>query len=194
MKTILYFGSFDPVHNGHIGIARRVIDAGIADRFWFVVSPLNPLKSACPPVEGRHRLRMAEIALHDAGLEDRAAVCDIEFGLPMPSYTCDTLAAIAEKYPGQRFALLIGGDNAASFGRWKNHEQILDSVPVYVYRRSGDEGERDPDPRFIFLDDMPLIDGSSTVLRHALAHRDYAAARQMTDPAVVSYIIENKLY
>lgn len=131
-KVGLFFGSFNPVHVGHMVIATWAVEMGDLQEVWFVVSPHNPLKAKQSLLNGRQRFEMVTRAIGD---DPRFRASDIEFGLSQPSYTAHTLVHLQEKHPQHRFTLLMGGDNLASFHRWKNYTAILEGHPIMVYSR-----------------------------------------------------------
>ena len=131
-KIGLYFGTFNPIHIGHLIIANHMVNYTDLDEVWFVVSPLNPFKKKKTLLDNHARLELVYRAIKGY---DRIRVSDIEFGLPRPSYTINTLVYITEKYPNKDFALIMGGDNLNSFHKWKNHELILQNHELYVYPR-----------------------------------------------------------
>lgn len=132
METGLFFGSFNPVHIGHMAIANYIAEYTTLCEIWFVVSPHNPLKAKETLLAGRDRLYMTELAI---GSDKRFRVSDIEFNLPQPSYTIDTLTWLAEKYPSRRFALIMGEDNLSTLHKWKNAEELVKRYPLIVYPR-----------------------------------------------------------
>ncbi|MFT4595032.1 MAG: nicotinate-nucleotide adenylyltransferase [Bacteroidia bacterium] len=133
MKKIgLFFGSFNPIHVGHMIIADFVANNTDVDEVWFVVSPHNPLKEKKSLLADHHRLAMVRRAIET---DKRFKASDVEFGLEQPSYTTITLAYLKEKYPNTEFALIMGGDSLASLPKWKNHETILSGYPIIVYSR-----------------------------------------------------------
>lgn len=131
--TILYCGSFNPIHKGHIVLAEEVLNRYPQCNLWMVVSPQNPLKRFTDLAPEEHRLQMARIAVQHSACADRIQVCDIEFHLPKPSATIHTLHALTNTYPKQKFALLIGSDNAQCFDRWIAHNEIVADYPILVY-------------------------------------------------------------
>ena len=131
-KIGLYFGTFNPIHIGHLIIANYMVNYTDLDEVWFVVSPLNPFKKKKTLLDNYARLELVYRAIKGY---DKLRVSDIEFGLPRPSYTINTLVYITEKYPNKDFALIMGGDNLNSFHKWKNHELILQNHELYVYPR-----------------------------------------------------------
>lgn len=134
MKTGLYFGSFNPIHIGHLIIANHMVEFTDLDQVWFVVSPQNPLKKKSSLLQAHHRLEMVHRAIEDF---PKMRASDIEFHLHQPSYTIDTLVVLEEKYPGYKFCPIMGSDTLASLNQWKNYEQILTHYPIYVYSRLG---------------------------------------------------------
>lgn len=165
-KVGLFFGSFNPVHVGHMIIASWAVEMSDLRELWFVVSPHNPLKAKESLLNGRHRLEMVHRAIDD---DPRFRASDIEFGLPQPSYTAHTLVHLQEKHPKHAFTLLMGGDNLASFHRWKNYRAILDAHRIMVYSRPA-EGEHDllDHPNVTMLA-APALHISSSLIRNLIA-------------------------
>ena len=190
MSTALFFGSFNPVHTGHTQLAEYLIDKGIADEVWFVVSPCNPLKNQADLLDEYIRLDMLILAIQH---QPKFKACDIEFDLPVPSYTIDTLHALSAQYPDKQFALMIGSDNALVFDQWKNPQQILSEYPVFVYPRSGfDFAEVCVLYPQMQLLDTPYFEISSTQIRAALAQKKDVT--NWLHPSVYQFITENSLY
>jgi len=165
MKIGLFFGSFNPVHMGHLIIASYFSENTDIDHVWFVVSPQNPFKNKTSLLDEKHRLYMVNLAIED---NYKLQASNIEFHLPRPSYTIDTLAYLKEKYPEHKFVLIMGSDNLASFHKWKNFGQILENHPLYIYLRN--EADKPlvnigGDIRFF---DVPLLDISSTYIRDCI--------------------------
>ena len=133
-RTALFFGSFNPIHVGHLVIANTIVQQDDVDELWLVVSPQNPLKERSTLLADHHRLEMVRRAIDD---NYSLRVCDIEMHLPIPSYTVVTLAALGEKYPDREFCLVMGSDNLLTFNRWRNYEYILSHYRIYVYPRPG---------------------------------------------------------
>lgn len=131
-ETGLFFGSFNPVHIGHMAIANYMTEYSSLREIWFVVSPHNPLKPKNTLLGDRDRLYMTELAIGD---DARFRVCDVEFTLPRPSYTIDTLAYLTEKHPSRRFTLIMGEDNLSTLHKWKNAEVLVKNYPIIVYPR-----------------------------------------------------------
>lgn len=191
IETLLYFGSFNPIHNGHTGIARYVVEEGLCDELWYVVSPQNPLKSADSLVGDLDRLRMVEIAAYEqlGGLPVK--VSDVEFGLPKPSYTIDTLNILEDRYPHNSFSLLTGADIMKEIDRWREHESLLARYKFYVYPREGSctLGRGD---NIYFLDNAPVFEYSSTDVRRCL--HEGGDISGMVSPGVEEYISEKRLW
>lgn len=190
-KVILYFGSFNPVHNGHTSVARYVVERGLCDELWFVVSPENPLKERDGLAPERDRLEMARIAVSEQIPGGRVMVSDAEFSMPRPSYTIDTLRTLAERYPEHSFALLVGTDILGQIARWKDYRTLLRDYCFYVYPRDGYQaGEYAGN--VVMLDSAPRWDYSSTDIRRALSCGDDITG--MVSPGVADYINEHKLW
>jgi len=194
-KTGLYFGSFNPIHIGHLAIANFMIEYSDLDELWFVVSPQNPLKTKSSLLADHHRIRLTEIAIGD---DPRFKVSDIEKRLPQPSYTIDTLAYLREKYPGRQFGLIMGGDNIFTLHKWKNALEIVRNTPLYVYPRKVEHSDHRPELEEIiseanvFLVEAPMIDISGTFIREAIsAGKDI---RHFLPPGVWDYIKEMHFY
>ncbi len=165
MKIGLFFGSFNPVHIGHMAIANYMAEFTDLKQVWFVVSPQSPLKKKTSLLADHHRLQLVSIAIGDS-LKYKAS--NIEFKLPKPSYTVNTLAHLAEKYPQHSFALIMGSDNLETLHKWKNYEHILAEYDIYIYPRpDSDGGELKNHPRVKFVE-APFMDISATFLREAL--------------------------
>ena len=187
MKIGLFFGSFNPIHIGHLIIANIMQDQTDLDEIWFVVSPQNPFKQRISLLHEFDRLRMVELAIGDH-YYFRAS--DIEFHMPKPSYTIDTLTYLFDKHPQHQFKLVIGGDNVKHFHKWKNSQQILDFYGLYVYPRPGESHILDhPHVRYI---ESPLIDISATFIRNAI--RGGHSVKYLLPPMVEDYIKDKKLF
>lgn len=165
LKTGLYFGSFNPIHNGHMAIANYMREFTGLDEVWFIVSPQNPFKNKQSLLSEYHRFEMVELAINDtAGY--RAS--NIEFHLPKPSYTVDTLAYLFDKYPDREFVLIMGSDNLKNFHKWKNFNEILRYHHIFVYPRPNiPDTPLLQNPR-IHLTDAPLMEISSSFIRTAI--------------------------
>ena len=164
-KTGLFFGSFNPIHMGHMMIANYMIELTDLHDIWFVISPHNPLKKKSTLLADHHRYYMVQLAVED---DARFRASNIEFDLPQPSYTIDTLTYLNEKYPDHQFVLIAGSDNFPSFRKWKNYQILLDLYEIYVYPRPGASlGEYAGHPH-IKLIKAPLIEISSSFIRKAV--------------------------
>jgi nicotinate-nucleotide adenylyltransferase len=194
-KIGLYFGSFNPVHIGHIAIAGYMTEFSGLDQVWFVVSPQNPLKKKETLLADHHRLYMTQLAIGD---NDRLKASDIEFNLPVPSYTIDTLTFLKEKYARNEFCLVMGEDNLYTLHKWKNADELIKRYPIYIYPR--------PDsvkPSSLQLDHIlsmatihpvkaPLMDISGTFIRDGIkSGKDMS---YFLAPAVWKYIREMHFY
>lgn len=189
MKIGLFFGSFNPVHIGHMAIANYMLEFTGLERIWFVISPHNPFKKKETLLPDVQRLRLVREAIGDF-LKFRAS--DIEFKLPQPSYTIDTLAYLKEKFPKNEFSLIMGSDNLRTFPKWKNYTEILKAHDIYVYPRLGsDSGELRSHPR-VKLTDAPLMEISATKIREAI--RNKKDVRFFLPEAVWDYIKEMRFY
>jgi len=164
-KVGLFFGSFNPIHIGHLCIANYFSEYTDLKEVWFVVSPHNPLKPKSSLLADHHRLELVRLALSDF---PKFRVCDIEFKLSKPSYTIHTLAYLNEKYPNKDFVLIMGTDNLITFSKWKNYEQILLNYQLYVYPRPDSENSEWHNHASVRLVDAPLMEISSTFIRSAL--------------------------
>lgn len=164
-KTGLYFGSFNPIHVGHLIIASYMVEFTDLDQLWFVISPHNPLKKKSSLLADYHRFEMAYRVLKD---DERFVVSDIEFRLPKPSYTIDTLTYLEEKKPGNNFALIMGSDGLHTFHKWKNADIIYKNYKRYVYPRPGTPKEVYEKHENVTVVDAPQMDISSTFLRKAI--------------------------
>ena len=188
-KIGIFGGSFNPVHNGHIELARRLLPLAGLDEIWFVVSPQNPFKQGEPLLDDHLRLRMVELALDG---EPRMKASDCEFSLPRPSYMWLTLQSLSQTYPDCKFVLLIGADNWVRFTEWRAWRDILASHRVVVYPREGTPLDPSTFPPGVTLADTGLIPGSSTEVRRRIVSGRPLAG--LVPPAVARFIKENKLY
>jgi nicotinate-nucleotide adenylyltransferase len=189
MKVGLYFGSFNPVHIGHMAIANFLVEYGGIDQLWFVVSPQNPLKKKENLLNDYDRLEMMHLAVSD---EQRFRVSDIEYRLPKPSYTIDTLTYLSEKFPAHHFSIIMGSDNLVNFHRWKNFEAIKQNYGIIVYPRPGfdpSSTETFPDIRLV---DAPLMEISSTFIREAI--KEGRNMRHFLPPGVWEYVDKMGFY
>lgn len=163
--TGLFFGSFNPIHNGHLAIARYLLDEGYCENVWFVVSPQNPWKPEQGLLDERKRLKMVEAAI--AG-DERMGVSDIEFSMPRPSYTYQTLRVLKESHLVRKFALIMGGDNLQRFHHWKNFQEIIAEYAVFVYPRPGMVLPETAEGNIVLVN-APEMSVSSTEIRRKVA-------------------------
>jgi nicotinate-nucleotide adenylyltransferase len=188
MKIGLFFGSFNPIHIGHMIIANVMATQSDLQKVWFVVSPQNPLKPSKGLLHEFDRYDLVKAAVADnSGLE----VSDVEFHLPKPSYTIDTLTHLSEKYPNKEFKLILGEDNLENFGKWKNHEQILQHYGLLVYPRprvTTTALQRHPQVTMI---EAPLLDISATYIRNCI--KNNKSIRYLV-PEPVEHMIFNKQF
>lgn len=168
MKTGLFFGSFNPIHVGHLVLANYFAEFTDLDEVWFVVSPHNPLKNKAGLLKDHHRYQMVEMAIEGFS---KFKVSNIEFKLSQPSYTIQTLSYLYEKYPKHKFSLIMGSDNLSSFHKWKNYEAILEHHQIYVYPRPGFDGGKFKNHPQIVWTDAPLMEISSTAIREAIKQK-----------------------
>jgi nicotinate-nucleotide adenylyltransferase len=191
-KIGLFFGSFNPVHTGHLIIANHVLNNAELDQVWLVVSPHNPLKNKSTLALDYDRLKMVDLAIGD---NDKIRSSNIEFSLPKPSYTIDTLSYLKEKYIGKEFILIMGADNLSTIDKWKNYEELLSNYKVLVYNRPGSEAKL-PEHINISSDvviiDAPLLDISSTFIRNLIIKNK--SCRYFVNDAVYNYITDRGLY
>lgn len=189
MRTALYFGSFNPIHTGHLIIAQQVVESGAADRLWFVVSPQNPLKPSGSLLNEYHRLHLVELAIAD---NPKFRASAVEFSLPKPSFTIDTLAYLAEKHPGEDFSIVMGGDSIQNIKRWKNWETLVARHDILVYNRPGFAVPQDLPGARIRILDAPLLEISATFIRERI--KAGGSVRYLLPDAVWKYVEENRYY
>ena len=163
--TGLYFGTFNPIHVGHLVIANYIKTFADLEELWFVVSPQSPFKKHVGIADDRHRLEMVNLAIGDA---PGYKASDIEFYLPKPSYTIDTLTYLHEKYPKRSFSLIMGADNLENLHKWKNFEQLLKICPLFVYPRPGFSNANLNISADVTLVSAPLMEISSSFIRQSI--------------------------
>jgi nicotinate-nucleotide adenylyltransferase len=164
-KIGLFFGSFNPIHMGHLIIANLMAETTDLNKVWFVVSPHNPFKASKGLLHEFDRYDLVRAAIFD---NYKLEVSDIEFHLPKPSYTIHTLVHLAEKYPEKEFKVIIGEDNLINFTKWKNHEQILKNFGLYVYQRPNTQlSELKSHPNVTYIE-APMLDISATFIRQCI--------------------------
>lgn len=192
-KVGIFCGSFNPVHNGHVALADYIARNSGLDEVWLVVSPLNPLKRTIADTlaPNEQRLDMVRLALGDY---EHLRASDIEFSLPLPNYTINTLRALDAKYPGTDFCLIIGADNLALFERWKDSDVIMSNFDMLVYPRPGVEMDAlvRKYPKVNVLKGAPLHDISSTEIRRRISSGESVSG--LVNPEVEKYIRDNNLY
>jgi nicotinate-nucleotide adenylyltransferase len=188
MKIGLYFGSFNPIHIGHLIIANYVLNETDLEKVWLIVSPQNPLKVSASLLNEYNRLYLAKLATEE---DNRIKVSEIEFKLPKPSYTCDTLAYLTEKYPQHEFAVIMGSDSYKNLPKWKNYEVIIKNFPLYVYKREGFEIRTllNTPPGIL---DAPLLQISATEIRELI--KKGKSVRYMLPEKVREEIEANRYY
>ena len=166
-KVGLFFGTFNPIHVGHLIIGNHFVEHSDLDEVWFVVTPHNPHKEKSNLLDDNHRLTMVRIAVEDY---PKLKACNIEFDLPQPNYTVNTLVHLEERYPEHCFSLIMGEDNLKSFHKWKNHEVILERHSIYVYPRisQGVIMDKWKNNTSITLVDAPIIELTSTFIRNSI--------------------------
>ncbi len=189
MKVGLFFGSFNPVHVGHMIIANYMAQHTDLDQVWMVVSPQNPLKKRRTLAKDYDRLYLIDQAIDDNPLLKSS---NIEFSLPKPSYTIDTLTYLKEKYPDKQFVLIMGGDNLGSFHKWKNYETILNNHEIYVYKRPTYELGELESHESISLFDAPMMEISSSYIRNEI--KEGRSIRYLVPEKVEDHILEAGVY
>ena len=180
IKTGIFGGSFNPIHNGHVSLARQLKEKAGLDEVWLMVSPQNPLKQDSDLLDDEKRMQMVRLALEG---EESLIASDYELHLPKPSYTWNTLQALSKDYPEREFVLMIGGDNWALFDKWYHAEDIKKNYQIVVYPRKGAEGG---------IEGLELINISSTEIRQRI--KEGKGIRRMVPKAVADYIRKEGLY
>lgn len=200
MKVGLYFGTFNPIHVGHLVIANYMVDYTALDQVWLVVTPQNPLKNKSSLLEDYHRLAIVRLAIED---NDKLHASNIEFDLPRPSYTVQTLVYLREKHPEHEFALIMGEDNLRTFHKWRNNEEIIKHHRLYVYPRALTESEREEqrplEPKAelmnhpnVVLCDAPVMKISASFIRRAIQQKK--DVRYLLTEPVHKYVDEMNFY
>lgn len=188
MKIGLYFGSFNPIHTGHLIIASHVINETDIQQVWLIVSPQNPFKQEGGLLNEYHRLHLAQLAVED---DSRFRVSDIEFKMPRPSYTIDTLVYLQEKYPQHEFTIIMGGDSFQNLPKWKNADLLIRNNSFIVYNRPGFIVSDTLSARVTILD-APLLTISATHIRNNI--QQGKSIRYLVPEKVRVYIEENNYY
>ena len=191
MRIGIYGGSFNPIHKGHTELAASIVQQGLVDELWLLVSPLNPLKQGetSDIAEYQHRLSMARLATEDI---EGVKVSDFEKNLPLPSYTITTLGELHKAYPEHEFVLVIGADNWERFPRWYHAQEIIDTYSILIYRRPGCEMDETLLPLSVQVVDTPLYDISSTEIRESV--KKGRMPLKWVDRKVATYIRVHHLY
>ncbi|WP_378185950.1 nicotinate (nicotinamide) nucleotide adenylyltransferase [Aquimarina sp. W85] len=190
-KIGLYFGTFNPIHIGHLAIANHMAEYSDLDEIWLVVTPHNPFKKKSSLLANHHRLEMVYQATEGY---DKLKPSDIEFNLPQPNYTVNTLAHLQEKYPTYNFSLIMGEDNLKNFHKWKNYETILEHHTIYVYPRIAEgivENQFKEHPKIIRIA-APIMQISSTFIRKAVAEGKNVVP--LLPPSVWKYVDHMNFY
>lgn len=189
MKIGLFFGSYNPIHTGHLIIANYMANHTSLDKVWLVVSPHNPLKEKKDLIQVYDRLEMAKMATDEA---KNIVVSDVELKLPQPSYTIDTLTLLKEIYPEHHFVLIMGSDNLKSLKKWKNYELILRDYEIFVYPRPSYNSEEFQNHPKVSITQTPLMEISSTFIRKAIA--DGKDVKFFLPDDVIEFIDSKSLY
>lgn len=189
MKIGLFGGSFNPIHNAHVALARTICEQARLDEVWFLVSPHNPLKQSSDLLDEQQRLKMVELALQD---EPKLKASDYEFHLPRPSYTWNTLQNLKADFPQHTFYIIIGGDNWIAFPQWRNHDDILREYNIIIYPREDSDINAADLPANVTLVNTPKINITSTMLRNMIGSG--RKIRTFINERVDDYITENNLY
>jgi len=189
LKIGLYFGSFNPIHVGHLIIANHLVENTDLDKLWFVVTPHNPHKEKKSLADNYDRLHLVNLAIED---NENLQSSTIEFGLPQPSYTVDTLAYLKEKYPSSNFVLIMGGDNLEGLHKWKNYEQIIEHHEIYVYQRPNYKETELAEHQNITVLTAPLLEISSSYIRKLI--KEKKSYRYLVPDKVYDYLQENPIY
>ena len=188
MNIGIYFGSFNPIHIGHLIIANHVLNEMSINKIWFIVSPQNPFKESKTLLNEFDRLHLVRLATQE---DNRIKCSDIEFNLPKPSYTSYPLIFLSEKYPEHQFSLIMGSDSYQNLDKWKNHETIINNYPVYVYKREGHEIKKTFDKEAVILN-VPIIQISASQIREHI--RSGKSIRYLVPEIVREEIESRKFY
>ena len=164
IRTAIFGGSFNPIHKGHIALAKQIIKENLSDEVWLLVSPQNPLKKNQELMDEKIRLGLAQTALKN---EPNIKASDFEFHLPRPSYTWNTLTALTQTFPGRQFSLVIGADNWNIFDKWAHYTELIQKYPIIIYPRKGYHINVESLPHSVRYLDAPLYPYSSTEVRKA---------------------------
>ncbi len=188
MNIGLYFGSFNPIHVGHLIIANHILNHCELDRIWFVVSPQNPLKESASLLNEHHRFHLVQLAIEN---EPAFNASNIEFTMARPSYTIDTLTYLTEKHPQHTFSVIMGSDSYQNISKWKNYKQLIAQYAILIYQRPNCPVEGLPNERIQVLD-APLLDISSTYIRTLIKAKK--SIRYLVTDEVMNDIMANGYY
>ncbi len=189
MKTGLFFGSFNPIHVGHLIIAQTMLNETDLEEVWFVVSPHSPFKNMHDLLPENNRLKMVELAI--AG-NDSFKASDVEFEMPKPSYTIDTLEVLSAQHLDREFSIIMGGDNLPTLNKWKRYEDLVSDYNIYVYNRINSSTETINTPKSIIMVDAPLLNISATSIRKDI--KEGKSIRYKVTNSVYIYIQKNNFY
>jgi nicotinate-nucleotide adenylyltransferase len=188
MQIGLYFGSFNPIHTGHLIIANHLLNSAPLEKVWIIISPQNPFKTNSILLNEYDRLQLVRLAVED---DSRIKASDVEFHLPRPSYTVNTLIYLEEKYPEHSFSIIMGSDSFSNLQKWKNYEVIIKNYPIYIYKRPGHEVKNEIHARVEILD-APLLEISATEIRQLV--RNGKSIRYLVPEKVYEEIVRNRYY
>lgn len=188
MKVGLFFGSFNPIHHGHLIIANLTLEHTELDQIWFVISPQSPFKKKGSLLKEQDRLYLVQLAIED---NPNFRATDIEFRMPKPSYTIDTLVYLKEKYPQHIFSLIMGEDNVVQIDNWKNGDIIKRDYTIYVYKRDVENDQEINHPKIKVLN-FPYLDISATYIRALIKNKK--SAKYLLPENVWKYIEDYKFY
>ncbi|ANE51768.1 nicotinate (nicotinamide) nucleotide adenylyltransferase [Flavisolibacter tropicus] len=188
MKVGLYFGSFNPIHIGHLIIANHILNETNLQKVWFVLSPQNPFKHSATLLNEFDRLHLVQKAVEG---DDRLKASDIEFSLPKPSYTSHTLAYLKEKHPAYEFSIIMGSDSFQNLGKWKNAEAVINHYPILVYERPGFPVENTLGASVQVMN-APLLEISATHIREAI--QQGKSIKYLVPESVESEIVTNRFF
>lgn len=189
MKVGLFFGSFNPIHVGHMIIANYMLEFSELEKVWFVVSPQNPFKKKSGLLDQHNRLHLCELATQD---NPSLIPSSVEFQLPQPSYTIDTLTVLTEQHPDLEFELIMGSDNLKSLPKWKNFERILEYYKIHVYNRPGSENPELTSHPSVISHEVPMMHISATFIRSGLA--EGKSMRYFLPEPVYQYLKQTNWY
>jgi nicotinate-nucleotide adenylyltransferase len=189
MRIGLFFGSFNPVHVGHMIIANFMVQNAAIDQLWMVLSPQNPFKERDTLANDYDRLHLLNLAIGD---HPKIRSSKVEFSLPQPSYTIDTLTYLKEKYPNDQFSLIMGGDNLASFHKWKNYEQILEHHDIYIYKRSTHSDNPLEGNERVIVCEAPMLNISASYIRKLI--QEEKSIQYLVPDAVYHYLKDSRIY